>query len=640
MIQSEFFVSPEGSDNNQGTLEKPFFSLERARDAIRNINGTMRGDIVVNLRGGIYHVKEAIVLDGRDSSTNGYNTIYKAYADEKPTLSGGVKVSGWKRVKHCKIRNLWKADVPEVEYTRHFFINGENISRTKSKVVDAGAWNVLQDQEMTFYNQLDTFTSYQGAIPVYEGYKTPRKEMVYWKNQEDIEFVYDVGWTHSICPVDKITPGEDGAIVKMREPCFRDCQIKGGVQIGSPNYIENVFELLETPGEWYFDRKTKEVYYISRDGENMEKVEAIMPAIEMLLQIRGTLERPVKNLQFIGLAFMHTTYLRPVKTGHAEVQANLIKDPQEDEISHTSFIKMPSSIVLDAAENIMFFGCEFSRLGNGAIDIQNGSRDNRMIGNRFIHIAGSGVQVGGFTIKDAHPEDEREIVMNNGIINNYFYDIGTDYKGSVGVIAGYTNATQIVHNEICNVAYSGISVGWGWGYWDEGSDDRLFYKPLAHYPRFHKPTVAGNNRIQYNHVHHVMQKLHDGGGIYTLSMQPGSVIQGNLVHDNGGMNGEGYCGDIMNGNGQTYTEEERKVPGIQGFPGGIYMDECSGGFVVSENIIYNVVVPINYHLAAKDRDKTNQFYSNYCRLKPGDKGFPVELARRAGLEEEFKHLKI
>ncbi|MBC7959478.1 MAG: right-handed parallel beta-helix repeat-containing protein [Vallitaleaceae bacterium] len=639
-IQTAFFISNSGSDDNIGTLEQPFKSIEKAQQVVKSFNGNMSGDVIVYLRGGKYHITNTLKFTEKDSGTNGYNVVYKAYAGETVVVSGGKTITGWKKVANSTVANLWVAEVPDVAYTRHFFVNGKSATRTKGEQAEASAWDLLEDSQMEFNNLLETVNTCQGDFSVYEGYKTTKAEMLAWKNQSDIEFVYDVGWTHVICPVDSIVPLEDGAFVKMKMPCFRDCQIKGGVRIGSPSYIENAYELLKEPGEWYFKRDTRKLYYIPRLGEDIEQVEAIIPVIEKLIELRGTLDKPVHNIQFNGITFGHTTFLRPGMSGHAEVQANLIKDPTNDILMHSAYIKTPASIVLDAAAYLAFHNCDFYMLGSGAIDIQNGSNNNMISGNKFKSIAATGIQVGDFTVKDAHPEDERSVVKDNVIVNNYFNEIGTDLKGSVAVNVGFAEGTLIAHNEISNIAYSGISVGWAWGYWDENVD-RTNGKPPEAYPKFTKPTVSSKNRIEYNHIHHVLQKLHDGAGVYTLSMQAGSTIKGNVIHDNGEIDDNyGRIKVLRHISGLEISPEVGEVLKSKGFPGGIYQDEASGGFEVSENIVYNVLIPYFYHeIGIEGRFDTINLHDNYFDVKPEDKSFPTELAERAGLEDEFRHLK-
>ena len=640
-IQMAFYISNTGSDSNKGTLEQPFRSIEKAQQEVRKINAHMTGNIVVYLREGTYNLSKTLEFCVNDSGTNGYNVIYKAFEEEAVIISGGKKITNWQKVSFSNVPNLWVAEVEDLEYTRHFYVNGKSAARTKGKQAEALAWDVLKDPNMIFHNQLETVKTHQGEYSVFEGYLTTYEKMTTWQNQRDIEFVYDVGWTHAICPVDSITSVSNGAFVKMRMPCFRDCQIKGGVNIGSPSYIENAFELLTEPGEWYFNRATRKIYYIPRSDEDMEQVEAIAPVIEKLIELKGTLDMPVHDIQFIGMAFTYTTFLRPSILGHAEAQANLTKDPDEDLLLHSAFLKTPSSIVLDSAESIVFDGCDFRMLGSGGIDIQNGSKNNKICGNRFLRIAASGVQIGDFTVRDAHPEDERVIVKDNVISNNYFNDIGTDLKGSVAVIVGYTEGTVIAHNDISNIAYSGISVGWGWGYFDVGTKDRFVNKAPESYNIFDQPTIAKGNRIEYNYIHHVMQKLHDGAGIYTLSMQAGSAIKGNLIHDNGEIEpGYGAIPILWHKSGRKATPEAEAATKLKGFPGGIYQDEASGGFEVTGNIVYNVAIPYFYHeVEIEGRFETNNIHDNYFNVKPEDRDYPITLADKAGLESVFRYLK-
>ncbi len=637
-IFKELYVSPSGDDGNPGTLAEPLQSLAGARDRVRSLNRAMDGDIVVYLRGGRYQQARTLDFTEKDSGRNGCSIIYKAYGAEKPVLSGGLQVTGWRKVRSEAKGSLWQAAVPELEDSANLFVNGSSAVRARGPVKATAAWDVVKGGEFEFYGVVEKFPGHNKEITVYEGYKTTNAVLADWQNPEDLVFVYDVGWTHSVCPVEEIVRAGDGAIIKMRMPCFRDCQVKAGVQIGGPSYIENALELLDEPGEWYFNRKIRMLYYMTPPEEDLNEQETIVPQLEKFMEIRGLPSRPVANLQFHQLTFEHTTFLRPSRSGHAEIQANLIKDPASD--SGSAYLLTPSAIVIEAGEAIVFHRCTFSRLGSGAVDLLKGSRNNLILGCKFCQIGASGIQLGGFLMQDAHPDDAKHIVRDNWISNNYFDQIGTEFKGSVAVTAGYSQGTVITHNEIRHVAYSGISVGWGWGNWDVGAHEDNFSKPADSTPCFKVPTIASHNAIEYNHIHRVMEKLHDGGGIYTLSMQAGSTIIGNLIHDTGEYSGGGYKGDVLIGGGGVNEEERARARKIKGYPGGIYLDEASGGFEVTGNIVYHVVVPIYYHLTVKDRDKTNQFHDNYCHLQPGDEGYPTALAAKAGLEEEFSDLVL
>ncbi|WP_167859725.1 right-handed parallel beta-helix repeat-containing protein [Paenibacillus cymbidii] len=630
-VQLVLHVSPQGKDDNPGTREQPFRTPGRAKQAVRETNRNQTGDIVVYLHEGVYEMTETLSFDQRDSGSNGHQVIYRAYPGEKPIMSGGRKLGGWRKVNHPVLANLWMAEVPGNAHTRHLYVNGRRAEWAKGPVVQSVAWDLIVDPHMEFYNLLETVTDFQGEKKVYEGYRATGAytAMANWGNVGDIEFVYDVGWTHCILPVDRVTPLDDGSSVwiRMKQPAFRDAQIKGGVQIGAPNYIRNAFELLSEPGEWYQDRSKQTIYYIPRDDEDMESAETIVPVLERLLELKGTLDEPVSGIRFEGISFRHSTFLRPSVIGHAEIQANFVKNPAID-LHHTYDLKTPSALVLDAARSVVFEGCEFECLGSGAIDIQNGSCHNTVRGCCFVDIAASAVQIGDVNHKDAHPEDERTTVRHNTVANNVFRSIGVEYKGSVAVLAGYTDGTVIAHNDIAHVAYSGISVGWGWGVWDQGGREDEWAGDL---PRYDKPTVARNNRIEYNRISQVMERLNDGAGIYTLSMMPGSVIKGNLIHDNGE---GGAAGD------ETGDIPDRSVLHKKGFPGGIYLDEGSGGIEITANIVYNVVQAYFYHVqkGIPGRKDTVRVHGNYLNVSPADRHYPHDAAALAGLEEPYRHL--
>jgi hypothetical protein len=187
---------------------------------------------------------------------------------------------------------------------------------------------------------------------------------------------------------------------------------------------------------------------------------------------------------------------------------------------------------------------------------------------------------------DHHPDDARKIVKNNQVTNNTIHDACVEFQGGVGVFAGVTEGTRIAHNHIYRLPYSGVSVGWGWGEEDAGGGQPSYYQPF-HYDT---PTTAKNNVIELNHIHDVMQERNDGGGIYTLSNQPGTVIRGNHIHD------------------------------AKGHPGGIYLDEGSGFIEVTGNLVYNVHTPMNFNNRAQNRIATCKVHDNFFGTVPGAKG--------------------
>ena len=578
--QTAFYVSPGGNDSNAGTEAQPFKTLTKARDTVRTLNKSMTKDIVVYLRGGTYEVDQTLSFDERDSGTHGHTIIYKSYAGEKAAICGGRKIIGWER----DSGNVWKARIGLADF-RQLYVNGVRAVRARGGRLP-GAELYARD-----------------------GYKTSDVSMATWGNQSDIEFIYDLEWERIIAKVHSIRKEGSNAVVTMLQPYFTLVRLKGGVQPSFPTYIENARELLDAPGEWYFDRTAQVVYYIPRAGEEVNSAEIMAPAVEKLLELRGSLDAPVHHIQFEGITFCHASWVRPSQVGLVDVQANFVITPHNliarndgsvDNL-HNENSKSPSNVVLHAAKSIRFERCTFTQFGSGGIDLEYGSQDNIISGSRFYDLSGSAIQVGD--VIDHHPRDPREVVKNNQIVNNYIHDVAIQYVAGVGIFAGYTDGTVIAHNEIRNLPYSGISVGWGWGEEDAGGSDQ-YYQPIT----YKEPTPSRDLHCEYNHIRNVMLERNDGGGIYTLSNMSGSIIRGNLIHDNAGR------------------------------PGGIYLDEGSGYIEVTGNVVYNVNKAMNYNNRPQNRIATCHEHDNYFDLKPTDRGFPKTVADKAGLEPAYRDL--
>lgn len=587
----KFYVAPTGDDANSGTEAEPFATIERARDAVREINVPMTADIVVILAGGTYSVSEPVVFDHRDSGRGGHKVVYRAARGEKPVLSGAKAIEGWEPAED----GIWKAstDLPDF---RQLYVDGKRAVRARGEA--------------------------PANIELYakDGYTTTAVEMADWKNVADIEFCYYVVWCHTRCKVQSIRREGDIAIIAMLQPHFTNAREKEGVQVSLPDYIENALELLDEPGEWYFDRRAKTVYYKPLPDQDMTKVRCVAPAVETLVELRGTLDQPVENIHFAGLTFAEAGWLLPGEIGFVDVQANFLlnwEDPMRRDNGitavHNEHIKSPANVVCRAAKGIHFRRCTFTRLGGAGIDIEFGSQENVISGCRFHDISGSAVQVGDIRKDDHHPDDPRKIVKNNSVVNNLIENCCVEYMGGVGVCAGYTDGTVIAHNEIRSLPYSGISVGWGWGEEDAGGGAPHYYMPF----KYDTPTPSANNRMEYNHIHGVMSRLQDGGGIYTLGNMAGTVIRGNHIHDN---------------------------PGV---PGGIYLDEGSGFIEITGNAVYNVATPMNYNNRNQDRIATCNEHDNYFGLLPGDdsnadaKAASAQVERiidKAGLSPKYRGL--
>jgi hypothetical protein len=464
-VQAIFYASPNGT--GIGTIDSPM-SLPAARDKVRTMTSGMTGDIIVYLRGGTYSLGSTFTLTAADSGTNGFNVIYQAYTGETPIISGGRVISGW--TLHDSAKNIYKAVVPALN-TRQLFVNGVRATRARGE------------------------RNPQGFTKTATGYTTPSTglyaNMASWRNVSDIEFINFWEWKSFKMGVASIS----GRNIAMR-------QVWKDVNPASITWIENAYELLDSEGEWYLSRSTNELFYKPRANENMATVTVVAPVLETLISTSGTLANPVHHIQFYGITFSYATWLAPSLDGYNPSQGGTVYvNPNRN--------ATPSNLEFRAVNNIRFERNVFTHLGATAVSFEYGAQNNTFIGNKFEDISGGAVRIGG--VSDAGATGAA-VVKNNTFRNNYINKIGLEYQDCCAVFVGYTDGTIIDHNEIQDVPYTGVSVGWGWSHTN-------------------LPNLR-NNRVSNNLIYDFMNVLRDGGGVYMLSRQDGTVINNNYIHHN------------------------------------------------------------------------------------------------------------
>lgn len=505
------YVSPRGNDHNPGTRMFPFRTLQHARDVVRGFAGDLHHDITVYLFGGTYSLRDPLILTSQDSGTNGHEVVYQAVRGQTPIVSGGARLTGW--TLHDAAKNIWQAHVPAGLDTRQLYVNGVRATRA------------------------------QGQPPVMltpspGGYTASSPLMSTWSDASQLEFVYRGGagaWTEPRCGVASIA----GTQITMQEPCW-DNTTNRNPQTGPsmspstlPTYIDNAYELLDQPGEWYLDRRSATIYYIPRPGENLATATVVAPALQTLVEGDGTLAHPVHDIAFRGITFAYATWLEPDSgNGFSDYQADTYfsgNDAGQTQGACSYGGTCPygaatiphANVSFEAAHHVLFTDDVFAHLGGSGLGFDYGSQGNAVTGNVFTDVSANGVQIGN--TDDAEPSDvgadAREINADNRVSDNYIHDTSVEYQGGVGIWEGYTQNSDITHNQIDDVPYTAISSGWGWAY-DPSTDT----------------TVARGNRIDENLIFDHMQTLVDGGGIYVngvqgTSAQTGTQIIGNVVHD-------------------------------------------------------------------------------------------------------------
>jgi len=597
----EFFVSSAGDDAGPGTRAHPFRTVERARDAVRAARAASGAAVV--LKAGTYRLAEPLRFGPEDSGSPGSPVVYRAEKPGSVVLSGGRPITGWVK----QPNGLYRALAPKANF-RQLYVNGVRATRARGGALpDCEPWGELK----ATIKPLRDGVMYAPLTDVAEaGFRTSNGAMAKWRNPSDIELGFFLWWSHMICRVESIRPDGDGAILSMAQPGFLFACRKGGVQADIPAYVENALELLDEPGEWYLDRAEGAVYYMPRPGEDLSTAEVIAPVLTELVRVEGTPDEPAHDIRFEGIAFSHATWLRPSEYGHPDVQANFILAADMPVFTrpefekgyvpvHNEYAKSPANVVVHAGHRIDFAGCAFRHLGGAGLDLEYGAQGNAVAGCLFEDISATGIQVGDVQRDDHHPSRPALTVRGNRVTNNHIRRVGVEFEDSIGIFCGFTDGTLIAHNEIHDLPYSGVSVGWGWGEEDAGGG--AYVMPFD----YETPTAARLNQIEFNHIHHCMQRRSDGGGIYTLSRQPGTVIRGNHIHDNG--------------------------PGV---PGGIYLDEGSSLIEVSWNLVHGVATAMNYNNRAQNRIATCEEHDNVFGLiesVPGIVGRAMQC--RSGLLE-------
>jgi hypothetical protein len=553
---ADFYVATTGNDINPGTQEKPFATLDRARQAVREkIAQGLKQPLTVLIHGGEYTLAETLLFGLADSGTKECPVTYAAYPGETPVLSGGQAVTGWAKddkgrwVAHTNLKNF-----------RQLYVIGRRAIRAQGAIPPG--WELLD----------------------MKGYRLPSAEMAQWTDVADIELCYEIEWAHTRCKVKTIRADGDHAVIEMQQPWFTLACRKEGVHIELPKTMENALPLLNEPGEWYLQRATGTVYYLPRPGEDMSTAQVVAPVLEKLLEIRGSLDQPAHDIYFSGITFSYADWLSPSEIGFVDLQANFTLNP--DTIMerlgfltnvHNECTKSPANVVCHTVSNVRFENCNFTHLGGAGVDVEVGSRDAQIVGCRFQDISGSAIQIGDVLQQDHHPKDSRLVNTNNQVRNCLIENCAVEYMGGVGIFVGYTEGTVLAHNEIRNLPYSGISFGWGWGEEDAGGGDPRYYQPY----KYDTPTIARNNRVEYNHIHHVMQRLRDGGGVYGLGNQPGSIILGNYIHH---------------------------IPKAHG----TYLDEGAGFIEIVGNLVENVDTTLNFNNRSQNRIATCPARDNFC----------------------------
>ena len=517
--QQEIHVDPNAAPGGNGSAQRPYRLLQSAVDVLPTRTQNLQSDLTIWLHGGTHPVDQPIRLTEKHGGKGRHAVIFKAFEKEQAVISGGVKVSGWEKVDE----HIYKARLDRDTKLRSLFVNGRRarMAQTEAPVAGRGNWGKFEitGKETWAY----------GPGSGIDGIKFSTAEVQAYSHPEDIELVQFNIWTEKIlCVRDIVTLG-DTTVFKLQQPygaIATSMAWAGKINYQKQFLIRNAFALLDTPGEFYFDRSTKTLYYYSQ-GEDMSTAAVIAPSAEGLLQIAGaSTSSQVANLQFEGIIFSHDDWnLMEVagSKGFAGIQSlalavKYIPGGNWHPTMYNSTDVPRGAIQVSNATNIRFVRNKFEKIGSAiAINLVNDVQNAEIVGNTFHDLLGNAVNIG-------HPQHYQigdgdlfgagieGLCEGNTVSNNYLRNVSLDFRQVEAITSFFVANTTIEHNDIAGTPYGAITCGWWWG--------------NAGIP---PSTLTGNNNIRFNKAGNTHQVLDDGGIIYVLGEQPNSVISGNYV---------------------------------------------------------------------------------------------------------------
>jgi len=542
------YVSASAQCKADGSAERPYPSLEAARDAVRRLRRRdgIKTPVRVLIAPGVYRLEKPLVFTPEDGGTAECPVTWSG-CGSRPLISGGREITGW-REGTINGRSCWQAEVPEVKAGRwwftQIFVNGRR--RLRARLPRQGFYRFAGVPEEEA--RKDAGDHFHGAMSAF----FEPGEVRAFRNPADIDVVVPDHWYENHLRIESVD--EANRLIRFATRGWsRFSRDETGLH--TRFRLDHVAEGCLEPGDWYLDRPTGMLFYIPLPGEKLETTAFEAPAMDLLLSVQGDALDPdkrVHHLRFELLDLRHTDW----------------ELPRENPGALQSAFNVPAAVRFVGAEECALYGCRVSLVGGWAVEVLRGCHRNRIIGCALHDLGGGGVKIGhegglprGW-VEDTHtafrgmdaaalgwgpcredpggllPERDQSEPSATTVSDCAIHDGGLIFHSAIGVWIGDAGGNRVLHNRIWNFNYSGISCGWTWGY---------------------APAFTCDNRIEGNHIHGIGHgMLSDMGAIYTLGRQAGTTIRRNFIHD---VDSYGYGG------------------------WGIYTDEGSSWIRIEENVV-------------------------------------------------------
>ncbi len=532
--QAVYYISPQGNDSNPGTKDAPFKTITKARDVVRTVNKNMTGDIIVYLREGSYNLTDTVTFTPEDSGTNGYTIHYRAYPKETPVIMAAEKVTGWMQYDG----DIYRAPLSRSAKLRSLYVNEKRAYMASRTITCQGGWGEYTVTGGSAPWAWDSGTQSDGIK--YRGEDFPASP----RNPSDIESESGSTWNKAIVCFREVTTDGGDRILKLQQPYGSIAQrVDSGAAFqtgyGASHKVSNVFEFLDTPGEFYFDRSEGYVYYYKESDEDMSAASVYAPnGLETLFDISGssTSDR-VERLTFYGLTFKYSDWnLKEIdgSYGKANLQGAAVQVAYEQGKYQNGFMRRddvcPAAICVNNSDTIVFERNTLAHTGAEGISMVNDVRNSSLTGNAIYDIAGSAILISHpqhVFIGDGGPREKyapgiEGACSNIDVKNNFVNQTTRLFKGHAAVMAYYPDTLTFSNNLVNDTAYNGLSMGFGW--WEFDGVDRWGAVTPGN-----PSTTMKNNTVADNWVFNTMQELADSGPIYTLGSQPDTTISGNYM---------------------------------------------------------------------------------------------------------------
>ena len=533
------YASPSGSGT--ACSQAAPCTLAQVKTSVRTNQAGTPTDVTVVLAGGDYELSSPLSFTAADGGHAGTTVRWTAASGAVPVLTGARPVTGWTLFDSTK--NIWVATTPTGQDARDLYVNG--VPAPRASVSIARSDITMTASGFTINN---SNLNYLSSLP----------------QQNRIELRSDGHFTDRYSPVSSIS----GTTVTMAQPAWNN-NLWGYDTMQNPIFgghslaLENSRSFISQTGQWYIDPSAGKLYYKPAAGVNPSTLQFRLPRLQTLVSISGTYAAPVQNLAFQGIQFSGTSWLAPSSNGYASQQTgtflqgsysyfptNALTSCSQGcaafERARTTWNQAPAAVQVSAATNVSFLQNRFVNLGQTALGIGNDANANSsgvglgassidVVGNLFTQLGGGGIVAGGVRADAHHPSATAMTNSDILIQGNTVTKTSFTYRENAGILSTYVDGAQILQNEVFDLPYDAIDIGFGWGVNDPGGSQDYVNRGYYQYnPSYTSATTFRNNVVANNLVHDTKKVFSDGGGIYSLSASPGTVIRNNYLYGLGG----------------------------------------------------------------------------------------------------------